>query len=136
MGGESKDELIRQISGAWDRAQAQLQELRHAVERTEQLASLKSQSGALLRERDKAFRDLGEGVAQAVKAGRVQLPKELEMVLGAVEKVEQRRITLSTVIADILQEGEAAAGRKLEKKPASARPATVAKPLAPKLKTR
>jgi hypothetical protein len=131
---DSKENVLKQIMTAWERAQAQLQSLRQSVAYTEELASLRVQSMGLMRERERAFRDLGEGVAKAVASGGLKLPRELDAVYAVLHRLDERRVTLSTVIADILQEGEAVARQAAKK--TQAKPAASAKPLAPRAKPR
>ncbi len=102
---DSKREVLRQISDAWKTAQAQLDELRSAVERTGDLAQLKLKSEFLHRELDRAFRDLGEAVWAEVKKGSLELPAALASAAKAVEEVERRQAAQASSINELLGEG-------------------------------
>ncbi|MGA9521934.1 MAG: hypothetical protein WBV82_10740 [Myxococcaceae bacterium] len=102
---ESKQEVLRQLSEAWKTAQAQLDQLRSAVERTGDLAQLKLKSEFLHRELDRAYRDLGEVVWAEVKKGSMELPASVTAAATAVEEVERRQAAQASSINDLVGEG-------------------------------
>ncbi|MBX5481491.1 MAG: hypothetical protein IRZ16_06565 [Myxococcaceae bacterium] len=102
---------MKQLTEAWRAAQAQLSELRAAVERTGEMAKLKVESEFLHRDLDRAYRDLGEAVWSQVKKGNLELPRQLQAAAKAVEEVERRQAEQAAAINEILSEGTEVAGR-------------------------
>lgn len=106
-----KNDVIKQITAAWETARVQLEELKAAVERNTQLAQVKLESTFLGRERDAALRDLGEAVYAEVKKGKLALPAGARAALEKVQGVDQRLADQAGEIAALLQEGSEAADR-------------------------
>jgi hypothetical protein len=99
-------ELIRQITSAWENAQEQLAALRSQVERTTHLAQAKVQANFIERDRDRAFRDLGEAVWRQVHAGKLVLPEAVSEALETVRKIEGKLAAQNQEITDILKADE------------------------------
>lgn len=118
-------ETIRQIAEAWGEAKAQFAVLRQQVDRASRMANAKTQATFIGREKDQAFRDLGEAVWSAVKKGKVTLPPSLASALKAIETIEAREHAQAGEITALLQEGEEAASR-MRQKPAPAKHSGVA----------
>ena len=107
-----QDELIHQITQAWERAKAQLEQLRQDVVRTSQMAQLQMGSGFLSQDKDKVLKRLGEGVWEQVRKGKLTLPASLAGAVKELEVLEEKAKKHAGEIADILQEGDEAARRK------------------------
>ena len=117
MSAEPKQsELIVQINHAWEQAQEQLEKLKLEVLRTSQMAQASLQAKFLGRDRDRAFRDLGEAVWIHMRKGKLQLPPALTAPVKAVLEVEKKLESQSREINDLLKEGEEAAARMKAKK--------------------
>lgn len=125
---ESKDEVIRAITLAWEKTQAQFEDLKRAVQKTEQMASLRTQAGSTLRELDRSLRDFGEAVWVAVKEGKVQLPANLEGLRKGVEESAEKKEALRSQIGDILEETVAVAPSATGQKPFLPRTGVTSKP--------
>lgn len=110
-------EMARQIAQAWDLAKGQLQKLREQVEKTAEMAALKSKSDALERERDRALRNFGEAVYREVQKGTLKLPAALSGALRAMMEVERKLEKQASDISDILAEGAEVAERVKKKPP-------------------
>lgn len=123
----AKQDVIQQIAHAWKTAQAQLEELRAAVERTGHMAQLKVQSEFTNRELDRAYRDLGEAVWAQAKKGALELPRGVSSAARAVEEVERKLAAQAADISDILSEGRELAGRMRAEKKGSAKTPLAAK---------
>ena len=131
----NKTEVMRQISAAWDLAKSQLEELRSAVQRHSELASVKLQSTFLQREKDQALRDFGAAVFEAVHAGQVQLPPHLVEAMKEIDKVERKLEIQAAEVATLLSEGSEAADRLRGASPQK-NAQTVSKGVAPGIKRR
>lgn len=107
----NKSDVMRQISAAWELARSQLEELKAAVQRHSDLASVKLQSTFLQREKDQSLRDFGEAVFEAVQKGRLQLPPELAEAFKAVTRVDRKLELQAAEVATLLAEGNSAADR-------------------------
>lgn len=127
LSDNARQDVIQQITEAWKNAQAQLEELREAVERTGQMAQLKVQSEFTGRDLDRAYRDLGEAVWAQVKKGSLELPRALSSAAKAVEEVERKLAAQAADISDILSEGREVAGRIRAEKKGSAKTPLAAK---------
>jgi len=104
-------ELIRKISESFQAAQTRMAELRQAVQRNSDLSQIQSTSAFIMRERDRALRNLGEAVWKEVEAGRLALPESLAESLDAVRRVDAKVEGHRKEIADILDEGAQTAER-------------------------
>lgn len=109
--------MARQIAQAWDMAKSQLQRLREQVEKTAELANLKTKSDALERERDRALRNFGEAIYREVQKGTVRLPQALAGALRTMQEVERKLERQASDISDILAEGAEIADRVKKKGP-------------------
>lgn len=107
----NKTEVMRQITAAWDLARSQLEELKAAVARHSELASVKLQGTFLQREKDQALRDFGEAVFQAVQKGQLQLPQALAGAYQAVTNVDRKLEFQAAEVATLLAEGTEHADR-------------------------
>ena len=116
---------LKQIQAAWDKAQAELVDLRGQVEYLAMLAQAKTQKAVLDRDVDRAFRDLGEAVWAQVSKGKLQLPSALQPVMKALESVTNRIQEQNASINDLLAEGAELASKL------KGRLATTKTPLAP-----
>ena len=85
-----KNDVMAQITAAWETAKVQLAELREAVERNAKLTAAKVTNDGARREKDVAFRELGEAVWDQVKKGKLVLPGTLSKAQKAVEEVERK----------------------------------------------
>lgn len=103
--------MAKQISQAWDLAKAQLQKLREQVEKTAELATVKSKADLLERERDKALRNFGEAVWREVGKGGVKLPTSLAGATRTMQEVERKLEKQAAEISDLLAEGAEVADR-------------------------
>ncbi len=112
----NQTQMARQISQAWDLAKAQLQKLRREVEKTAELATMKSRVDALEGERDRAYRNLGEAVWREVQRGGLKLPASASAAVRGLQEVERKLQKQASEISDILAEGAAAAERLAKKK--------------------
>jgi len=104
-------EMARQIAQAWDLAKAQLQQLREQVEKTAELATVKSKKDLLERERDRALRNFGEAVWREVQRGTVKVPASLSPALKTMQEVDRKLEKQAAEISDLLAEGAEAADR-------------------------
>ncbi|MDQ3262857.1 MAG: hypothetical protein M3Y59_04240 [Myxococcota bacterium] len=108
--------MAKQISQAWDLAKAQLQQLRQQVEKTAELATVKSRKDALDREREKALRNFGEAVWREVQRGALKLPASLVPAQRTMQEIDRKLDKQSAEISDLLAEGAEAADRLAAKK--------------------
>lgn len=108
---DANKDVMRQISAAWDLARSQLEELKAAVQRHSDLASVKLQSTFLQREKDQSLRDFGDAVFQAVKRGELNLPPSLAEAFKAVGQVDRKLEIQAAEVATLLAEGTEAADR-------------------------
>lgn len=113
--------MARQISQAWDLAKSQLKALRDQVEKTAELATLKSRSDALDKERDRALRNFGEAVYREVQRG-MKLPPSLAGAVRSMQEVDRKLEKQASDISDILAEGAEVAERVKKKPPAGPGP--------------
>ena len=104
-------EVIQQIQRAFQSAQGQLAQLRTAVERTAELARMKSESDFLKLQKARALEELGEAVYRMLQRGKLELPSVLAPEVKAVEEAERKAELQASAILDILKEGEEAAAR-------------------------
>jgi hypothetical protein len=108
---DPKQDIIQQISAAWETAQRQLADLREQVQRTTELANAKVSSNFLERERDKALRDFGEAVWAQVHKNKVALPAAFAGAVRAMQEMQKRIDAQNSEISDLLKEGNEAAAR-------------------------
>ena len=108
-------EMAKHISQAWDLAKSQLQKLRAQVEKTAQMAQLKSKADLAQSERDRALRNLGDAVWREVQRG-LKLPASANASLRAVQEADRKAQRQASEISDILAEGAEAAERLAKKK--------------------
>ena len=106
-----KNDVIAQITAAWETAKLQLAELREAVERNAKLTATKVTHDGARREKDVALRELGEAVWDQVKRGKLVLPGTLAKAQKAVEEVERKLEAQASEISALLEEGDEAATR-------------------------
>jgi hypothetical protein len=111
----SNETILRQIQEAWTTAQAQLTVLREQVQHATQMAQAKVSSNVLVRDLDRAYRDLGEAVWAEVSKGKLQLPSQVAPVKKALEAVTTKIQAQNASINDLLAEGEEIAQRLQEK---------------------
>ncbi|XXF81379.1 hypothetical protein P2318_16945 [Myxococcaceae bacterium GXIMD 01537] len=104
-------DVIRQIQQAFQTAQGQMVQLRTAVERTAELARMKSESDFLKLQKERAFEALGEAVYRLVQKGKLELPAAVAAEVKGVEEAERKAEAQASAILDILKEGEEAAAR-------------------------
>lgn len=121
MTDPKQTEMARQIAQAWDMARGQLQRLREQVEKTAELATLKSKSDLLEKERDRALRNFGEAVYRELQKGGLKLPATLSGALRTMQEIERKLERQAADISDILAEGAEAADRA-KKRPAPPAP--------------
>jgi hypothetical protein len=113
-----QNEVIQQIQQAFQKAQGQMAQLRTAVERTAELARMKSESDFLKLQKSRAYEQLGEAVYRLVQKGKLD-GSVLAPELKAVEEAERKAEIQASAILDILKEGEEAAARlKVKTEPA------------------
>ena len=118
MTDPKQNEVIKQIQQAFQQAQGQMAQLRTAVERTAELARMKSESDFLKHQKARAYEQLGEAVYRLVQKGKLDVPV-LAAELKAVEDAERKAELQASAILDILREGEEAAARlKVKNEPA------------------
>lgn len=111
-------EVIKQIQQAFQQAQGQMAQLRTAVERTAELARMKSESDFLKLQKARAYEQLGEAVHRLVQKGKLD-GSVIAPELKAVEEAERKAEIQASAILDILREGEEAAARlKVKTEPA------------------
>jgi hypothetical protein len=110
-------ELIHQISAAWEYAKQQLDELRAAVKDNTELAQTQLKSNALARDKDVAYRNLGEAVWQLVKKGKLALPGSLQGAQKTVKAAEDKAEAHAREINELLKEGSEVADRQAPKSP-------------------
>ena len=111
-----QSQAFKQITEAFQTAQAQMTELRKSVERHAELARAKTQLDFSQRETERALRELGEAVWRQVQKGRLELPSALAPALEAVRQAEHKAEAQAREISDLLQEGEETAQRMRQKK--------------------
>lgn len=99
------EEIVRELSRAFEDAKAQFESLRDAVGQTGKLAELKLQTLAIGRERDDSLKALGAAIHAEVKKGRLTLPPALQAAYEAVDAAERKREQKAAEISDILGEG-------------------------------
>ncbi len=118
MTDPKQNEVIQQIQQAFQKAQGQMAQLRTAVERTAELARMKSESDFLKLQKSRAYEQLGEAVYRLVQKGKLD-GSVLAPELKAVEEAERKAEIQASAILDILKEGEEAAARlKVKTEPA------------------
>lgn len=118
MTDPKQNEVIKQIQQAFQQAQGQMAQLRTAVERTAELARMKSESDFLKLQKARAYEQLGEAVYRLVQKGKLD-GSQLAPELTAVEQAERKAEIQASAILDILKEGEEAAARlKVKTEPA------------------
>ncbi|MBM4381511.1 MAG: hypothetical protein FJ086_19770 [Deltaproteobacteria bacterium] len=105
-------DALKEIQRAWAEASEQLAALREQVAEAGELAQLKLQSAVLERDRDRALRDFGEAVWQAVQRGTVKLPASVAAAQKGLEAVLAREQAHAADVAELLKEGEEAAERR------------------------
>lgn len=111
MATPDKNEVIQQLTVAWESAKAQLAELREAVDRNQKLADTKVDLDWAKGEKDRALRDLGEAIWEQVKRANFELPREANRARKAVEEAEQKLAAQASEITALLKEGDEAATR-------------------------
>ena len=111
MEDPKREEVLRELTESWARAQEQFRELRAAVEEAARLSELKERGDAIARARDVALRALGEALYGEVLRGGLALPKTLQTAWKGVQAVEQQRQAHAAEISALLAEGHAAADR-------------------------
>ncbi len=111
MADPKQSETFKQIQQAIQAAQGQMAQLRTAVERTAELARMKSESEFLRRQKDQTLQELGEAVWRMVQKGKLELPAALAPELKKVEEAVRQQEVQAAEITDILKEGEEAAAR-------------------------
>jgi hypothetical protein len=82
------------------------------VRENSELTQAHQQSSAVARDKDEAYRSLGEAVWNLVKTGKLTLPSSLAEVQRAVKAAEERGETTARAITDLLDEGSEAADRQ------------------------
>jgi hypothetical protein len=105
-------DALKEIQRAWAEAGEQLEALRAQVAEAGALAQLKLQSAVLERDRDRALRDFGDAVWQAVQRGTVKLPASVAGAQKALEGVLAREQAHVADVAELLKEGDEAAERR------------------------
>ncbi|MBI3183928.1 MAG: hypothetical protein HYZ28_17465 [Myxococcales bacterium] len=116
MGGtalaeQKQNDVVRQITAAWEQAQTQLVELRKQVEHTSALAMAKVQSNFLESDFDRALRDFGGAVWEQVKKGKLALPPSLSAAARVMQEEQKRLDAHRAEISDLLREGAEVASR-------------------------
>jgi hypothetical protein len=109
-------DVVQQILTAWETSRAELARLREQVEHASRLATAKVQSDDHQRERDRAYRALGEAIRVEVRKGLV-LPATLAPLCEALEAATARIQAQNASIDDLLSEGEDLARTIQEKGP-------------------
>ena len=125
MTDPKQNEVLKQIQQAFQQAQGQMAQLRTAVERTAELARMKSESDFLKLQKARAYEQLGEAVYRLVQKGKLD-GSLIAPELTAVEQAERKAEIQASAILDILKEGEEAAARLNVKN--DARPKNVVAP--------
>ena len=105
-------DALKEIQRAWAEAGEQLAALRLQVAEAGELAQLKLQSAVLERDRDRALRDFGDAVWQAVQRGTVKLPASVAAAQKTLEGVLAREQAHAADVAELLKEGDEAAERR------------------------
>ena len=121
-------EVIKQIQQAFQQSQGQLAQLRTAVERTAELARMKSENDFLNREKERAFEALGEAVYRLVQKGKLELPAALAPQVKAVTDAERKVEIQASAIHDLLKEGEETAARLKVKNDATGKNVVASRP--------
>lgn len=121
-------EVIKQIQQAFQQSQGQLAQLRTAVERTAELARMKSENDFLNREKARAFEALGEAVFRLVQKGKLELPAALAPQVKAVSDAERKVEIQASAIHDLLKEGEETAARLKVKNDATGKNVVASRP--------
>lgn len=121
-------EVIKQIQQTFQQSQTQLAQLRTAVERTAELARMKSENDFLNREKDRAFEALGEAVYRLVQKGKLELPAALAPQVKAVSDAERKVEIQASAIHDLLKEGEETAARLKVKNDATGKNVVASRP--------
>lgn len=104
--GRGADNLVKQLTAAWEEAQSQLRELRRRVEATAQMARAQLDAQTFSKDRDRALRDLGEAYWKEYQAGRVPAVGRMAAILDRVAKAEQKVAASSASITNLLQDTE------------------------------
>jgi enamine deaminase RidA (YjgF/YER057c/UK114 family) len=121
-------DVIKQIQEAFQQSQGQLAQLRIAVERTAELARMKSENDFLNREKERAFEALGEAVYRLVQKGKLELPAALAPQVKAVSDAERKVEIQASAIHDLLREGEETAARLKVKNDATGKNVVASRP--------
>jgi hypothetical protein len=108
---DPKQDMLKQISAAWETAQRQLADLRAQVERTTELAKSKVAGNFLEKDKDRALRDFGEAVWGLVEKGKLQLPSALSPAIKAMQEIQKKLDAHNAEVMELIKEGDEAAGR-------------------------
>lgn len=108
MSTPSRSDVVAQLTRAWEQAQSQLRDLRRAVEQTSRLAAAQTENRSALKQKDRAFQELGEAFWKEHRTGKLTgaLPPKLAAALQNVVAAQGRSEAANVSITKLLRDSE------------------------------
>ncbi len=102
----SDAQVLLQIEEMWEAANAQLKQLREAVEKAQQLGAAGGQLHRARSEREQALLKLGEAFYKLASRDEVEVPSALKRAMAEVKAKEEQLVREQSDLSAMLEEAD------------------------------